>query len=184
MRNVIITLIAALLVGWFLASNGLLAFLQSGSQLGFLETRIEGPASEMMRRSPKLRANFDKFELCYLDKPNCDLQPIFAERDRLVKQLWPETYRRLAVRQDWDVCDEAPFHCLSTNSDQDDFELVRAKLGETTLEHDCVLVVSYKAKQDGFGDKTARIVYDSGGYQCGDANYPYDWVRPLQTKRS
>lgn len=182
MRQVFATLAASLFVGWFLASSGNLTFLLPGSQLGFLDNRIEGPASEMMRRSPELRANFDKFEACYERKPKCDLKPIFAERDKLVKQLWPQMYRRLEVRQDWDVCDDPTLHCESTSSDHDDFELVRAKLGPTKLEFHCVLVVRYVAKQDGFGFPKARTVFDSGGYQCGDSNFPYDWEKQRETK--
>ncbi len=182
MRQVLITLAATLFVGWFFASNGQLTFLLPGSQLGFFETRIIGPASEMMRRSPELRANFDKFEACYVLKPKCDLKPILAERDKLVKQEWPGIYRRLEVRQDWDVCAEAPFDCMSTDRDHDDFELVRSKLGPTKLEYDCVLVVRYVAKQDGFGSKSARTVFDSGGYQCGPSNFPYDWEKQAYTK--
>ena len=182
MRNVLVTIGACLAVGWFLASNGQLSFLLPGSQLGFLETRIEGPASEMMRRSPELEANFKKFQTCYEHKPTCNLKPVFAERDKLVKQLWPQIYRRLEVRQDWDVCDDPTLHCESTDFDHDEFELVRAKLGPTKLEFDCVLVVRYVAKQDGFGSKTARTVFDSGGYQCGDATFPYDWEKESYTK--
>jgi hypothetical protein len=126
MRKVFITLAASLAVGWFLASNGQFTFLLPGSQLGFLESRIEGPASEMMRRSPELRANFEKFQTCYKSTPRCDTTAIFAERDRLVKQLWPEILNRLEVAQDWDVCDDPALHCESINVERDTFFQVQA----------------------------------------------------------
>jgi hypothetical protein len=174
MRKVFITLAASLAVGWFLASNGQLTFLLPGSQLGFLET---------MRRSPELRANFEKFQTCYKSTPRCDTTAIFAERDRLVKQLWPEILNRLEVAQDWDVCDDPALHCESINVERDTFFQVQARLGSVMLQKDCVLVVRYLARQDFHGDEDPRLVFDSGGYQCGTANFPYDWEKARYNKR-
>ena len=57
-------IVAALfLLGYLLQQNGQFAFLIPGSQLGFFETRIQGPASELMRRSPELAAISKTFGL-------------------------------------------------------------------------------------------------------------------------
>lgn len=152
-------IVAALfLLGYLLQQNGQFAFLIPGSQLGFFETRIQGPASELMRRSPELAANFEDFRTCR-QSSDCEPSAIFAQRDVAVRAAWPEVFDRLVVRQDWDTCTHTN-GCEDIDVDHDLFEEALAKEGLYRLRYLCVPHVVYLFRPyDG-------AVYDTRGYDC------------------
>ena len=166
------TVLGLLAIGYIVQHDGRLAFLMPGSELGLFETRIEGPASELMRRSPALQANFEAFRACQ-DNQACDSAPILRARDEIVKIEWPKVYHRLTVRQDWGTC-------IDCGSQHEEFEAALADVGEFALQSKCVPMLSYRARSDGYK------VYDSVGYDCGDGKRTpaYPWERAqAQQKR-
>ncbi len=149
---------AALLgVSYIIQQDGRLAFLMPGSNLGMFETRIQGPASELMRRSPELEANFEEYRECR-NTPQCDPVSIFADRDTIVKAAWPDVYDRLEIRQDWDICTHTD-GCEDVDVQHDFFAEAQAKYGYR-LRYDCVPRVVYLERPNG------GAVYDTYGYDC------------------
>ena len=144
-------------LSYFLQQNGQLAFLMPGSKLGAFETRIQGPASELMRRTPELEANFEAFRTCR-NNPECNPAAIFAQRNAIIKSAWPEVYDRLQVRQDWDICTHT-YGCEDVDVQHDYFEEAVAKYGYR-LQYDCVPHVEYLERPNG------GAVYDTFGYDC------------------
>ena len=164
--------IIAGVVALVLLKSGQLAWLMPGSELSPFETRIEGPASELMRRSSELQKNFEAFRACQ-DNQSCDSTSILRARDEIIKTEWPKVYHRLTVRQDWGTC-------IDCGSQHEEFEAALADVGEFALQTKCVPVLSYRAWSDGYK------VYDSTGYDCGDGKRTptYPWERAqAQQKR-
>jgi hypothetical protein len=103
---------AALLVG--LSTQGLhrpLIFWEK-TRLTLGETRIESIEEELMRRSPALRNNFQRFRTC-IRTPACEdrVDPILQERNVLVARVWPDIFSRLSIDNDWGEGQmTTPFH--------------------------------------------------------------------------
>jgi hypothetical protein len=66
------------------------------------ETRIESIEAELMRRSPALRNNFQRFGTCIRSSACKDrVDSILHERDVLVARVWPDVFSRLSIDNDW-----------------------------------------------------------------------------------
>ena len=72
------------------------------TRLTWGETRIESIEDELMRRSPALRNNFQRFSTC-IRTPACRTQidAILQERNALVARVWPDVFSRLSINNDW-----------------------------------------------------------------------------------
>lgn len=61
------------------------------------EREIVTIADEFMRRSPRLRALVQRYNDC----PVACREAILLERDEIVRQEWPDMYKRLRIYSDW-----------------------------------------------------------------------------------
>lgn len=75
------------------------------TRLGIFDTRIGDVVSEFMRRSPDLRESFGRFSDCMKREnahpESCDMQLILMQRDRIIKDMWPDMLDRLSRADDW-----------------------------------------------------------------------------------
>jgi hypothetical protein len=139
------------------------ASLLPGSNLGFFESRIEGPMNVMMRNSPELKENFKEFERCKLSE-DCDVKLIYAKRDKIVKAVWPKVYDQLEVESDWGTC----IRCEIAHKDFND---ARAKVGELRLRYECIPAARYTFHVG--NDPGMEAGYTSVGYECAGKNITY-----------
>lgn len=100
--GIIISLYIAILVGLSLQGLHRPLIFWEKTRLTWGETRIESIENELMRRSPALRDNFQRFRTC-IRTPACKdrVDPILQERNILVARVWPDVFNRLSIDNDW-----------------------------------------------------------------------------------
>ncbi len=133
------------------------------SKLGLFEDSIQGVSSEMMRRSPALKKNFENFRTC-IKHAGCDTKPIFAERDRIIKETWPQVFDRVAVDKDWvDLVDYVlPSNKVtSAEAGRMAFFDELKQHGKEKLRNQCVPNTTYR-----YSRREDAATYDTKGYTC------------------
>ncbi len=128
-------LVAAAAWWHFVESPGAFARPFNDSKLGIFEYRIGSIADEMMRRSPKLRKNYEEFKVCPQTR-GCDAVEVSKRRDAIVVQEWPAVFDRLTVHRDWGA------YYLSA-AERDNFFAALKKHGHDRIRADCVPKLEY-----------------------------------------
>lgn len=129
------------------------------TKLGIFEAPVEGVATEFMRRSPALKANWEEFRICARTH-GCDYSRILKERDVIIAREWPEVFDRVSVRNDW-------WHLASAMFGDDvagDKELFFGDLeryGRAKLRDSCVPLITYRF--DRLRDATT---FTTDGFNC------------------
>lgn len=133
------------------------------SKLGLFESSIQGVSSEMMRRSPALKKNFENFRTC-IKHAGCDTKPIFAERDRIIKETWPQVFDRVAVNRDWfEISDYILTPNKVTPAEEGLFAFSEElkQHGKEKLRNQCVPNTTYH-----YSRREDAATYDTKGYTC------------------
>ncbi len=102
------------------------------TRLGVAEERIAGVGDEFLRRSYRLRENFNEFKLC---RPNCSAD-IFQRRDDIIRIEWYEIFPRLEVFKDWG-------RMVQTQNSRVQFETIVKKYGREGAIHRCYPRIEY-----------------------------------------
>jgi hypothetical protein len=126
-----------------------------GSKLDFLDTRIENVSTEFMRRSPRLKANWEEFKQC-MEKSDCKHEPILAKRDEIIKAEWPTIFDRLIVHDDWGTLS---FTAMAHDRFFSEIERVG---GQKIMRAQCVPLIRYYHTPGG----SFYRHYEDQGYRC------------------
>lgn len=151
------------LLALYFVPTALMRALDSETKLGLFENSVSGVSTEMMRRSPALSKNFENFRTC-IKQAGCDTKPIFLERDRIVAQVWPQVFDRVAVYKDWfDISDRflPPNNVGDAEASRAAFFDEMEKRGKETLRNRCVPNTTYR-----YSRREDAATYDTVGYTC------------------
>jgi hypothetical protein len=149
---------AVILLILYFVPTAVIRTLDKNTKLGLFENEVEGVATEFMRRSPKLSANFEEFRSCMKQK-ECDSAVIRAKRDRIIVLEWPPIFDRVSIKGDWwsitDLITEAKA------GDKELFFLDLEQHGADKLRNRCTPNIAYRYDRDG-----NRTTYDTVGFNC------------------
>lgn len=154
-------LISLILIG-YLYTAGRLQFLHSESRLGAFETRIENVSTEFMRRSPRLKANFETFKSC-MQKSDCQPEPILAKRDEIIQKEWPSVFDRLLIDDDWGVL------TFTTMAHERFLRAINQAGGKMNMRKHCIPLIRYYH----LGNTSYYRQYENDGYSCNPPTPPF-----------
>ena len=158
----------AVLVALYFGPTAVIRAFDSDSKLGLFESEISGVSTEFMRRSPRLKANYERFSDC-MQQWECRYGAILTERDRIVEEEWPAIFDRVAVRGDWRSISEQVLPSGKLEQREVDrekfFEELRHK-GADTLRNRCVPNITYRFDQRG-----SLATYDTAGFTCSPQKF-------------
>lgn len=162
MKLLEVLLVAIAIMGLYFGPAAYTRYRDPANSLGYFDTEVTGVSDEMMRRSPELKANFDEFRAC-MKRNDCDTVRLFAERDRIIAEVWPRTFDIVSVPVHWWSVSERVLASGITPVEQDRFSFFEELRlhGAQKLRNECVprTVYRYSRRED-------AATYDTVGFDC------------------
>ena len=170
----ILIALAGLCLFIYTTLGGNVRALSPWSKLEPYEEGITAVSDEFMRRSPRLKKNYDEFEMCmrFRDCVESDrLFAILAKRDQIIHEEWPAIFDRLIITGDWAV-KKKPItrEEVETLKAYSNFQKKLTELGPEKMRNACEPIIYFWMTSVTY--QPAYGLDRHNGYRCSDVTPP------------